>query len=283
MADCIYIRLYVLSIAVLVTVLSPPRCAAADAGSIKLPKKIAVIAKSDDIRGPHVEKGSAKASGGAFHGKKGTEMKPGAGTGSAVYECKMPVKAKRLSVSAKHRLAYKKSSRPFIRGHYVLGPYLPIGAYRSQAPTVVVVDKGSHFTYVLQLQNGKVVRVYTMSNAVGKGDTPTPPGRYLVRAKEVKPWWVPPAGIDRKQKPVPPYNLTHRNPLGVAAIYLNKFGVLLHGTNNPSSIRQSVSHGCVRHSNKDISRLYGMVKPGTVVYVVNRFRGKVLNVRDFKA
>lgn len=57
MADCIYIRLYVLSIAVLVTVLSPPRCAAADAGSIKLPKKIAVIAKSDsDIRGHTLRK-----------------------------------------------------------------------------------------------------------------------------------------------------------------------------------------------------------------------------------
>lgn len=179
--------------------------------------------------------------------------------------------------------AHRKNKNPsvFVRGHYVLGPYLPVAHYASKAPTVVVVDKGSHFTHVLQYQHGKVVRVYTMSNAVGKGSTPSPPGRYTVTHKKIHPTWIPPKSIDPKQKPVPPYNQTHKNPLGEAAIFLNKFGVLLHGTNTPEAIRNSVSHGCVRHSNADISRLYGMVRPGTVVYIVNRFRGKVLNARDF--
>jgi lipoprotein-anchoring transpeptidase ErfK/SrfK len=178
-------------------------------------------------------------------------------------------------------IATKKPAQPFIRNHYVLGASLPMRPYMTHAPIVVIVDKGSHFTHTLQLQNNQIVRVYSMSNAVGKGSTPTPPGRYIVVKKKGLPSWIPPKSIDPRQKAVHPYNKDRKNPLGVAAIYLNKYAIALHGTNQPTSIRQSVSHGCVRHSNKDISRLYGMVKTGTVVYIVNRFRGKVLHRSDF--
>jgi len=146
---------------------------------------------------------------------------------------------------------------------------------------VILVDKGSHTTNVLQLQHGKLVRVYTVHNAIGKGSTPTPTGRYLVVQKKRYPEWIPPKSIDPKQKIIPPYNVTHRNPLGVAAVYLNKFGIMLHGTNQPQLIRKSVSHGCIRHSNSDIARIYGMVHVGTPVYIANHFAGKVINEKDF--
>lgn len=175
-----------------------------------------------------------------------------------------------------------KKSGPFIRGNYVLTGYLPVRRYNSKAPTVVIVDKGSHFTHTLQLQERKIVRTYSMSNAIGKGATPSHPGRYIVSRKKKLPTWTPPTSIDPKQKRIGPYNQNRKNPLGVAAIYLNKFGILLHGTNNPDSIRNNISHGCVRHSNSDISRLYGMVDKGDVVYIVNRMRGHVVRARDFK-
>ncbi|PWU00119.1 MAG: hypothetical protein C5B53_04510 [Candidatus Melainabacteria bacterium] len=171
--------------------------------------------------------------------------------------------------------------KPFINGHYVLGPVMRINGYHPNEPIVVIVDKGSHLTHVLQLQEDAIVRTLTVSNAVGKGSTPSPPGRYKVVAKAMYPVWTPPKDIDPKQKPVAPYNQTHKNPLGVAKISLNKFGVVLHGTNSPRLIRKSVSHGCVRHSNEDILKLYKLVKPGTVVYIVNRWRGKVLDQEDF--
>jgi hypothetical protein len=174
---------------------------------------------------------------------------------------------------------------PFINGHYALTRVMKTNGFRSDAPTVLIVDKGSHATHVLQLQHlgrrDEIVRVLTISNAIGTIDKPTPSGRYLVAMKKKFPVWVPPKTIDPEQKPVPPYNETHKNPLGVAAIYLNKDELALHGTNDPKAIRKSASHGCIRHSNADISRLYGMVKPNTPVYIVRQFRGTVLERNDF--
>ncbi len=52
---------------------------------------------------------------------------------------------------------------------------------------------------------------------------------------------------------------THRLNLGD--------GYALHGTNVPTSIGQSVSHGCVRLRNEDIETLYRMIPVGTAVYI----------------
>lgn len=171
--------------------------------------------------------------------------------------------------------------KPFVNGHYVLGPTMKTNGYHSNEPIVVVVDKSSHYTHVLQLQGDEIVRINSLSNSIGKDSTPTPPGRYIVRKKELDPEWIPPKTIDPKQKPVPPYKQDKRNGLGVAKINLDKFEIVLHGTNAPNKIRKNVSHGCVRHSNADIMRLYSVVKPGTVVYIVNKWNGKVLNQEDF--
>lgn len=175
----------------------------------------------------------------------------------------------------------KKSDGVFINNHYVLGPVMKMNGYHSNQPTVIIVDKGSHYTHALQLQKRGVVRVLTISNAIGSDDKPTPPGRFVVASKKKFPEWIPPKTIDPKQKKVKPYNQDPKNPLGVAGIFLNKYELALHGTNEPNKIRKSVSHGCIRHSNSDISQLYGMVRPGTPVYIVRRFRGTVLNKTDF--
>ncbi len=189
-------------------------------------------------------------------------------------------KAAKPKTSAKDEAV--ANTPPFTNNHYVLTGTIKMNGYHSEDPTVVLVDKGSHSTYVLQLQGQDVVRVLTISNAIGSEEKPTPPGRYSVWRKEQFPKWIPPRTIDKKQKPVAPYNETHKNPLGVAAIFLNKDELALHGTNDPKEIRQSASHGCVRHSNADISRLYGMVDKGDTVIIIRQFRGTVLNKSDFK-
>jgi lipoprotein-anchoring transpeptidase ErfK/SrfK len=172
------------------------------------------------------------------------------------------------------------SASPFVNNHYVLSSSMSMNGYHAEDPTLVIVDKGSHSTIVLQLQDGKIERVLTISNAVGNSKKPTPPGRYSIVSKRKDPAWNPPKTI--KHKPVGPYSQTHENPLGVAAIYLNKFDIDLHGTNDPKDIRKSISHGCVRHSNNDIMQLYNMVERGDTVYIIRRFRGTVLNKSDFK-
>lgn len=68
---------------------------------------------------------------------------------------------------------------------------------------------------------------------------------------------------------VPPLGTTQRRyegVLGARRINLGN-GYALHGTNNPASIGQAVSHGCVRLRNEDIEKLYPMVPVGTPVYI----------------
>ncbi|HEY9772448.1 MAG TPA: L,D-transpeptidase [Planktothrix sp.] len=204
---------------------------------------------------------------------------PCQGAQSAATTKHQSAKSKKTDAPANKDAQSENGGDPFTNNHYVLTGTLPMNGFHKGAPTVVVVDKGSHFTYVLQLQNNKIVRVYTASNDIGNADKPTPPGRYTVVRKQMYPKWIPPKTI--KHAPVAPYNQTHKNPLGVAAIYLNKFDIDLHGTNEPNLIRKSTSHGCVRHSNGDILKLYGMINRGDVVYIVNKFRGKVLDRADF--
>ncbi len=68
---------------------------------------------------------------------------------------------------------------------------------------------------------------------------------------------------------IPPYGTNQRkypDVLGTHRLYLGD-GYALHGTNNPASIGQAVSHGCVRLRNEDIAALYDRVAVGTPVYI----------------
>jgi len=159
-------------------------------------------------------------------------------------------------------------------GIFTLKKAINKNGFHKGEDVVVVVDKGSHFTYILQKQKGnKVVLVHRASNAIGTEDTPTSAGPYTIVEKTKWPAWVPPKSIDSDQKPVHPYNKDRKNPLGVARIRLDKFGVALHGTNNPGSIRQDASHGCIRHSNKDITKIFSMVEKGDAVVITEKFVG----------
>jgi lipoprotein-anchoring transpeptidase ErfK/SrfK len=93
---------------------------------------------------------------------------------------------------------------------------------------------------------------------VGTQNTPTPSGLYYV--KELI-------------QPPDPNTLYGRYVLGLSGfsnVLLNwpGGGVLgIHGTNDESSIGRRVSHGCMRMSNTDISRLAGLLPLGTPVHI----------------
>jgi len=68
---------------------------------------------------------------------------------------------------------------------------------------------------------------------------------------------------------IPPYGTNQRKypgVLGTHRLYLGD-GYALHGTNQPQSVGQAVSHGCVRLRNEDIALLYDRVTVGTPVYI----------------
>jgi hypothetical protein len=68
---------------------------------------------------------------------------------------------------------------------------------------------------------------------------------------------VPPLGTNQRK---------YTGVLGVRRLNLGN-GYALHGTNQPQSIGRSVSHGCIRLRNEDITELYEMVPVGTPVYI----------------
>ena len=62
------------------------------------------------------------------------------------------------------------------------------------------------------------------------------------------------------------------NPLGARALYLFKDGkdtlYRIHGTNEPETIGQAVSSGCIRMMNQDVIDLYSRVPAGSKVVVL---------------
>jgi lipoprotein-anchoring transpeptidase ErfK/SrfK len=64
------------------------------------------------------------------------------------------------------------------------------------------------------------------------------------------------------------------NPLGARALYLYRDGqdtyFRIHGTNEPESIGQAVSSGCIRMLNPDVIDLYTRVPVGAPVVVLQQ-------------
>ena len=62
------------------------------------------------------------------------------------------------------------------------------------------------------------------------------------------------------------------NPLGARALYLFNDGrdtlYRIHGSNEPWTIGQAVSSGCIRMRNEDVTELYSRVGIGTRVIVL---------------
>lgn len=104
----------------------------------------------------------------------------------------------------------------------------------------------------------KKIRLYPI--AIGKPSTPTPIGYYKISSKDVNPTWTDPSDYKNTIPSGP------SNPLGYRwmQIYGN-YGI--HGTNNPNSIGNYVSNGCIRMFEKNVEELFDLVNIGTPVEI----------------
>jgi lipoprotein-anchoring transpeptidase ErfK/SrfK len=95
-------------------------------------------------------------------------------------------------------------------------------------------------------KDSNVYKTYPV--AVGKPSTPTPRGTFKIKNKSVNPG----------------------GPFGARWMGLTvpKGSYGIHGTNDPSSIGKSISHGCVRMYNKDVIELFNLVPIGTTVRII---------------
>ena len=95
-------------------------------------------------------------------------------------------------------------------------------------------------------------------------------GRHKITRKAEWPGWTPPAAMRKRQPHLPAYmEGGPNNPLGARALYIGSTLYRIHGSNEPWSIGQAVSSGCIRMANEDVTHLYDQVKIGTRVIVRN--------------
>ncbi len=82
------------------------------------------------------------------------------------------------------------------------------------------------------------------------------------------PDWRPPAQMLRRRPDLPRHMAGGiDNPLGARAMYLGGSLYRIHGSNEPDTIGQAVSSGCIRMTNDDVIDLYGRARVGTRVVV----------------
>lgn len=83
------------------------------------------------------------------------------------------------------------------------------------------------------------------------------------------PGWTPPPAMRRRRPDLPAYMEGGiANPLGARALYLGSTLYRIHGSNEPWTIGQAVSSGCIRMTNEDVTHLYERVSVGMKVVVL---------------
>jgi len=94
-------------------------------------------------------------------------------------------------------------------------------------------------------------------------------GTKTVTMKREWPDWRPPAEMLKRRPDLPRHMAGGPdNPLGARAMYLGNTLYRIHGSNEPETIGQAVSSGCIRMTNEDVMDLYERVRVGTKVVVL---------------
>jgi lipoprotein-anchoring transpeptidase ErfK/SrfK len=95
-------------------------------------------------------------------------------------------------------------------------------------------------------------------------------GTKTISSKREWPDWRPPPQMLKRRPDLPRHMAGGmENPLGARALYLGSSEYRIHGSNEPDTIGAAVSSGCIRMTNRDVVDLYGRVKVGTKVVVLN--------------
>ena|ERR1043166_166654 len=102
------------------------------------------------------------------------------------------------------------------------------------------------------IENGKTVKTYDV--AVGRPKYPTPTGSYTTGDIVWNPSWTPPDDDWAKNKTYQPPG-SPKNPLRGVKIYFRAPAYYIHGTNDPESIGEAASHGCIRMTESDAKAL----------------------------
>lgn len=125
------------------------------------------------------------------------------------------------------------------------------GGQQNRVVLVSLVDRK-----LAVIDNGVVIATFQV--AVGARVSPSPTGEFTIVSRVTNPTYyhrgtVIPTGKD--------------NPVGTRWVGLTLKGYGIHGTNAPGSIGRAASHGCIRLRNRDMERLFTMLRVGDRVQI----------------
>ena len=138
----------------------------------------------------------------------------------------------------------------------------------TEKPGTIIVDTTSRHLYFIEA-GGKAIQYGIGVGREGFAWS----GVATVGSKQEWPKWFPPEAM-LQRRPELPIEMDGGlgNPLGARAMYLYQGKVdtqyRIHGTNEPDTIGQAVSSGCIRMMNSDVMDLYNRVPIGTKVIVM---------------
>ncbi|MDQ6702722.1 MAG: L,D-transpeptidase [Pseudomonadota bacterium] len=146
-----------------------------------------------------------------------------------------------------------------------------------EGPGTVVIDPANHFLYHVE-EGGRATRYGVGVGREGFGWA----GEATIKSKQEWPDWYPPKEMIERRPDLKKVMVELQsgvgmhggpaNPLGARAMYLwqgNKDTYFrIHGTNEPWTIGQSQSSGCIRMINQDAMDLYQKTPIGTRVVVL---------------
>ena len=140
--------------------------------------------------------------------------------------------------------------------------------------TVAYSGPGTPGTVVISTKERRLYFVLPGGQAVKYGVGVGRPGfewsgTKTVSNKKEWPAWTPPAQMLKRRPDLPRHmDGGPNNPLGARAMYLGSSLYRIHGSNEPDTIGQAVSSGCIRMTNDDVTDLFERVRVGTRVTVV---------------
>ena len=135
------------------------------------------------------------------------------------------------------------------------------------------------------VEDGNVIESFSV--AVGEEKYPTPKGKFSIRKVIWNPAWVPPdSKWARKETPKPPGHPD--NPMKRVKMFFGEPDYYIHGSDDRDSLGRAESHGCIRMSPEDVTRLAQLVmthggKPMPEPWYRRIFRRKVTKVVYLKA
>jgi lipoprotein-anchoring transpeptidase ErfK/SrfK len=106
------------------------------------------------------------------------------------------------------------------------------------------------------IEDGNVLAYFPV--AVGVAVSPSPTGEFEIVNRVTNPAYYHDGVVTEASE---------NSPVGTRWIGLNLKGYGIHGTNAPRSIGRAASHGCIRLRNRDVERLFAMLRVGDVVSI----------------